>query len=406
MESHKKTAIGMIPTDWKLKKLGDISEFSNGKGHEQFIDEEGEYIVVNSKFISTDGRVIKYSIYNLTPLNVGDITMVMSDIPNGKAIAKCFLIEEDNKYTLNQRICSIKADQNCDTKFLYYVLNRNRYYLAFDNGVSQTNLRINEVLDCPIQLPPLPEQQKIADILSTVDAKIDIIDQQIKETQELKKGLMQRLLTKGIGHTEFKDSPLGRIPKSWEVVRLNQVGDIVTGTTPKTSVREYYTENGVLWASPADLGKQKYIESTNKQLTNLGFQQTRKLPPKSIMVTCIGSTIGKIGMTNSNMSTNQQINSIVCNESNCPEFYYYLIEKIAVYIKSLAGTQAVPLLNKTDFSAINVVNPPMQEQKIISEILKTLDEKTEILSEKKETYQVLKQGLMQQLLTGKIRVKV
>lgn len=413
MESYKDSPFGKIPKAWKIVTVKDIT-----KEHKQGFYTKDGYVDDGVRLVRiTDLNNPTVDFSEMPMLNISDHDYENYKIEKGDflfarsgAIGRYGIVEsEKHPAVFASYLIRFRFNDNIVNRFFGYFFESylcNNQLRGITQGNANVNINAENIKSLKFPLLPIQEQQKIADILSIVDAKIDIIDQQIKETQELKKGLMQRLLTKGIGHTEFKDSPLGRIPKSWEVVRLNQVGDIVTGTTPKTSVREYYTENGVLWASPADLGKQKYIESTNKQLTNLGFQQTRKLPPKSIMVTCIGSTIGKIGMTNSNMSTNQQINSIVCNESNCPEFYYYLIEKIAVYIKSLAGTQAVPLLNKTDFSAINVVNPPMQEQKIISEILKTLDEKTEILSEKKETYQVLKQGLMQQLLTGKIRVKV
>ena len=141
----KNSTLGEIPESWEVVKLESVSEFSNGKGHEQSIDENGKYIVVNSKFISTDGNVKKYSNENLCPLFNGDIVIVMSDIPNGKAIAKCFLVDEDSRYTLNQRIGAIKAT-TVNNLFLYYILNRNSYYLAFDNGASQTNLRKEEVL--------------------------------------------------------------------------------------------------------------------------------------------------------------------------------------------------------------------------------------------------------------------
>jgi type I restriction enzyme S subunit len=191
----KDSPLGEIPKSWEISKLRDVAEFSNGKGHEKSIDENGRYIVVNSKFISTEGEVKKFSNQNLSPLRENDITMVMSDIPNGKAIAKCFIIDENERYTLNQRICSIQVNDKCHYKYLYYVMNRNRYYLAFDNGVSQTNLRKDEVLDCPIQLPPLQEQQKIAKMLSTVDDKIEVLTEGKINYQELKKGLMQQLLT-------------------------------------------------------------------------------------------------------------------------------------------------------------------------------------------------------------------
>ena len=175
-----------LPNGWKLVQLNDIVKFNNGKGHEQYIDDNGEYIVVNSKFISTNGEIRKYSNENLSPLKKGDITLVMSDIPNGRALAKCYLIEEDNKYTLNQRICSLEV-KNENNEFLFYKLNRNQYFLKFNDGVNQTNLRKNEVLECPIELPPIEEQKKIADILSTVDKKIAFVEENINATEELKK---------------------------------------------------------------------------------------------------------------------------------------------------------------------------------------------------------------------------
>jgi len=152
------------------------------------------------------------------------------------------------------------------------------------------------------------------------------------------------------------------------------------------------------------LGKSKKIKNTTTKLSELGFRQTRILPSRSILVTCIGSTIGKIGIAYEKMSTNQQINSIVCNEKNDPDFYYYALEQKKEYIKKLAGTQAVPLLNKTDFSMIKVIQPPIEEQKQIAKILSTTDEKLENLKAKKESVEELKKGLMQKLLTGEMRV--
>lgn len=177
--------------EWEEKILGEVSSFINGKGHEQFIDENGNYIVVNSKFISSDGLVKKYTSNLLVPLYVNDILMVMSDVPNGKAIGKCFLVNENNKYSLNQRICALRTVEN--SKYLYYFLNRNSYFLKFDDGISQTNLKKDEVLSCPIFLPCLEEQQKIADFLSSIDNKIDNLATELEDLKEFKKGLLQQM---------------------------------------------------------------------------------------------------------------------------------------------------------------------------------------------------------------------
>lgn len=178
---------------WKETTLGEIADYESGTAHEQDIDDSGEFVVVNSKFISSDGEVKKFTNTPFCLAKKGDILMVLSDVPNGKAIAKCFLVEEDNRYTVNQRICKI-TPSNLNSKILYYLLNRNPYFLAFDDGVKQTNLRKEDVLNCPLMIPEDPkEQEKIADTLSSVD---DLIKAQIEKLEALqlhKKGLLQGL---------------------------------------------------------------------------------------------------------------------------------------------------------------------------------------------------------------------
>ncbi|WP_186320669.1 N-6 DNA methylase [Fictibacillus phosphorivorans] len=180
---------------WEKKKLEEVCTFFNGKAHEKIIDENGDYIVVNSKFISSNGTHYKKTNEALFPLFKGDITMVMSDVPNGKALAKCFLVDEDNKYSLNQRICAIRTDKFIN-KFLYYQLNRNKYFLGFDNGENQTNLRKADILNCELVIPPYEEQQFIIDkldIISHKTRKLEAIHQK-KQTNldELKKSIMNK----------------------------------------------------------------------------------------------------------------------------------------------------------------------------------------------------------------------
>lgn len=190
----KETEMGEIPKKWEVKSLEEIVEFSNGKAHEKVINENGKYIVVNSKFISSNGTLYKRTDSFNSPLEKGQITMVMSDVPNGKALAKCFYIEENNRYTLNQRICSFKPEK-INGKYLYYFLNRNKYFLSFDNGVGQTNLRKNEVLECPVLVPPIQEQIEIVNVLDEINSKIEIERQRFNSLQIIKRGLMQNLLT-------------------------------------------------------------------------------------------------------------------------------------------------------------------------------------------------------------------
>ncbi|MDD3806862.1 MAG: restriction endonuclease subunit S [Candidatus Marinimicrobia bacterium] len=193
-KNFKKTNLGNIPANWDIKKLEEVVFFENGKAHENFIDDSGEFIVVNSKFIAQNGGVVKRTNNGLKILNKGDVAIVMSDIPQGKALAKCFFVDEDNKYTLNQRIGLLRP-LNGYNKYFFYFLNRNKYFLNFSNETSQTNLRRQQVLDCPVAIPPLKEQEKIAEIISSIDEKISINMQHKETLLKLKKGLSQDLLT-------------------------------------------------------------------------------------------------------------------------------------------------------------------------------------------------------------------
>lgn len=176
--------------EWRKDILQNVVTFLNGKAHENCVDENGSYILVNSKFVSTDGSVVKKVTLQLSPLSKSQFVMVMSDLPNGKALAKCYYIEEDNIYTLNQRICSFSAKNGNISRFLMYQINRNKYYLRFDDGINQTNLKKGEVLACPVFIPSIEEQKKIATFIHLLDERIATQNKIIEKLQSLIKGLV------------------------------------------------------------------------------------------------------------------------------------------------------------------------------------------------------------------------
>lgn len=197
-ESHLHSVFTQRHKGWIEKPLGEVCEYLNGKAHEQCIDKDSRFIVINSKFISSEGVVFKRSNEALLLLRPDDIAMVLSDVPKGKALAKCFLVEEANTYTLNQRICLIRS-KAFHIKFLFYQLNRNRHFLAFDNGENQTNMRLNQVLSCPLFLPTMPEQKIIAERLDSLKEETQrlesIYQRKIAALDELKKSLLHQAFT-------------------------------------------------------------------------------------------------------------------------------------------------------------------------------------------------------------------
>ncbi|MFM8298565.1 MAG: restriction endonuclease subunit S [Microcystis aeruginosa] len=184
--------------NWLETTLGDSCFFFNGKAHEKNIDKYGKFIVVNSKFISSNGSIEKRTNLDLFPLLINDIVMVMSDVPKGKALGKCYLIEQNNKYSLNQRICAIRSNK-FNSLFLYYQLNRNYYFLKFDNQENQTNLRKDDILKCPLYLPPIDEQKEIASDLTQFKenglALETIYQRKLEAIAELKQSILEKAFT-------------------------------------------------------------------------------------------------------------------------------------------------------------------------------------------------------------------
>ena len=176
---------------WDNKPLYECADFYNGKAHEQVVDENGEYILVTSRCIASDISDYRRTNELLFPLQVNDIAMVMSDLPNGRALAKCILIDEDGKYTLNQRICCLR-NYLFNPIFFYHLLNRHEYFLSFNDGNAQTNLRKDDLLACNIIIPPLELQNQFATFVEQTDKSKLAVQQSLEKLETLKKALMQK----------------------------------------------------------------------------------------------------------------------------------------------------------------------------------------------------------------------
>ena len=161
----------------------------------------------------------------------------------------------------------------------------------------------------------------------------------------------------------------------WEKCSIQDYGEVVTGNTPPTSHAEYYENGSYLWASPADLGINKNITETKTKLSLSGFKKTRNIPKGSVLVTCIGSTIGKMGMATETMSSNQQINSIVVNDKSNSDFVYYAICRAFPRYLSEVSVQAVPILSKSNFEKLPNYTTCRDEQAKIGYFLNLLDER-------------------------------
>jgi type I restriction enzyme, S subunit len=183
-----------LPEDWVWTILDEVSLFKNGKAHEQFVDANGKYILINSKYVSTNGKVAKYTGKQMMPMYIKEIAIVMSDVPNGRALSRCFMIDADDKYSLNQRIGGIVALTGLYHDYLIKILDRNRYYLSFNDGKKQTNLKKSQIMSCPIPLPPLEEQKAIVEKVEFLMQKCQALEEEIKTSEANSQMLMQAVL--------------------------------------------------------------------------------------------------------------------------------------------------------------------------------------------------------------------
>ena len=195
--------------------------------------------------------------------------------------------------------------------------------------------------------------------------------------------------------------PTLRFPEftdEWISCKVGDYGKIITGSTPPTSDNTNYADGTHLWASPVDLGQTKYVIDTQTKLSSIGFGKTRKLPAGSVLVTCIGSTIGKTGMAATEMSTNQQINSIVVNAQNDKHFVYYALQsRFPRYLTSVA-VQAVPIMSKSSFEKLQNYRTTLEEQKKIGALLNLIDERISTQIRIIDKLKSLMQGLNNELM--------
>ncbi len=201
----------------------------------------------------------------------------------------------------------------------------------------------------------------------------------------------------------YKQTEVGVIPEDWQVKRLGEITTIATGNTPPTRDTDNYGDE-FLFVSPLDLGETKYISRTEKKLSRKGFAISRCFPKNSILFVCIGSTIGKCGIAPIELTSNQQINAIFPSPTFSADYLYYSVCAAAPKVKALAGEQAVPIVNKTQFAETVVAFPPLPEQRAIAGALGDVDTLLGALEKLIAKKRDLKQAAMQQLLTGQKRL--
>lgn len=427
--------IGVLPEGWKLI---DIKSIADRNQEHSFIDGdwiEAKYIENNGiRLIQTGNIGIGHFIeketkkyisektfheLNCKEVKPGDILICRLAAPIGRA---CIAPDLGTKAITAVDVVILKVNQNeYSREYINYYLNFEKTLQrmeSFASGSTRQRISRTNLGNVLIAIPPLTEQRKIAAILSSVDEAIEKTEAIIEQTEKVKKGLMQQLLTKGIGHTKFKKTEIGEIPEDWVLSTLgdhliehrggasltpNDFTDCGVKVIPKKGV----TSLGVLRIAEHEqtFVSEEYAQKNINSVVDKNYviAVLRDLVPS-------GPNIGLIVRITDNEKymLAQGVYGLRIKESILPEFLVYLSNSKSFrqqMRRKMVGSTQVHIRNSEYFNTL-IPLPGIEEQRRIVDILSVFDKRIESERTKLSTLKIIKQGLMQVLLTGKVRVKV
>lgn len=404
---YKQTEVGVIPEDWDLINLGEIFGFKNGLNKSKEFFGYGTPIVnymdvfQNAGLRITDvlGRVnVNRNELKAYEVRKGDVFFTRtSETVEEIGVASAMLDEPSDTVFSGFVLRARPTDESLDDEFKKYCFSATYFRQQVTSRASYTTRALTNGRSLSATLlvrPPLPEQCAIAAALSETDALIASLDALVAKKRDLKQAAMQQLLTGKTRLPGFKGE--------WEMTKVGELGTVVTGGTPRTDNLNYW-HGSIPWITPTDITGRRGISESARQVTEKGLAQLRPLPENSVLVTCIAS-IGKNAILKSPGACNQQINAIIPNKNFSPEFLYYLMDFNKSYLLGKAGVTATSIISKRDFVEIPFLVPRYDEQAEIALILCDMDTDLESLEARRDKAQALKQGMMQELLTGRIRL--
>lgn len=414
-----------IPISWEVKKFSspDITEKIKAGGTPKATNEDfygGKIKYVKIEDITAAEKFIKNTKNHLTQEGLESSSTWL--VPEGSLLLSMYgsygkVVITGDEVATNQAILGIIPSDSVDLDYLYYAASRLKpYFESVVLETTQANLNKGIVENTPLLFPPRPEQHRIAEVISTVDEKIQKTNEIIEETTALKRGLMQDLLVQGIGHDEYEERYLGprklKIPSEWEKARLDDVSEIITRGKQPTYVEEggvpVLNQSCIYW----DGFHPEELKRLDKEVAD-SWKDKYWVKEGDVLINSTGKgTLGRAleWTKGSNTHTlDSHITRVHPDKSILdPTYFRFYLEsnhgQKMLYAFCVAGSTGQIELSKTDLQTMPILLPPLEEQKCISEAFHRVNRKLQDEQSTKEELQDLKQGLMQDLLTGKVRV--
>ncbi|WP_350627690.1 restriction endonuclease subunit S [Pseudoalteromonas sp. CAL260-MNA-CIBAN-0059] len=415
----------MVPNRWEQGRVEDLLQ-----GLESGVSVNGvERPLMNGELGVLKVSAVSYGVFNKKAVKViespkeqqrakvhpkkGQIIISRSNTEELVGASAYIEADFDHLY-LPDKLWQTVPKSNSDMKWLSYVLSseHSRYILsnlATGTSGSMKNITKGELLGLKIGVPPLKEQRKIATILGTWDKAISTTKRLIDNSKQQKKALMQQLLTGD--HTQRKrllDDSGKPFKGEWEELEIGELGTIYSGGTPSTTNKAYW-DGDIDWITPTDITKQDsvYIKSSVRKISSEGLKNSSaKLVPKGSLLVCTRATIGEMAITTHEMCTNQGFKNIIPNKKTNIEFLFYLLTYKKHKLVSKASGSTFLELSKNAFESMKFRVPTIDEQQKTASVLSNVDKEIKLFKQQLAYLKQEKKALMQQLLTGKKRVKI
>lgn len=414
-KGYKQTEIGVIPEDWEVKTLGEVVVYQKGYPFKsKDYKSDGVRVIrisdttYNSIKSEKDAIFVSKDIAKITEnwaLKKGDLILTtvgskppMYDSMVGKVI---YVKEKFAGSLLNQNAVSFKNNSESLQIYLSNIFNTKRYVFfietIFRGNANQASITLTELFDFQIPLPPLPEQEAIAAALSDADAYIENLENIIAKKRLIKQGTMQELLTPpSSSHPELVEG--------WEVKKLGEVCESYSGGTPNTSIDSFY--NGEInFIGSGDLNQNR-IKKVEGRISKSGLDNSsaKMVSKGTLLIAMYGATAGVVAITTVNGAINQAILAVIPVVNYSSEFLYYFFSLKKDWIIKTYTQGGQPNLSGGILKAIEISFPSLPEQERIATILSDMDAELEALEAQLSKAQSLKQGMMQALLTGSVRL--
>ncbi len=406
------------PKNWNLQKLEDICNSIRDGTHTPPPRTQTGLPMLSARNIY-DGRInwdkgFSFiskrdfeKIERTNPIKENDVLLTIVG-----TLGKCCVVKEKTNFTVQRSVAIFRPNKNMViSEYLHYYFSAQKFQnllIRFANTTAQSGIYLGILKRMLISIPPVVEQQAISSVLSNVDDIIHQTKQLIDNLKLLKRGLMQQLFTQGIGHTEFKETKIGRIPEEWEINRIGRISEVRRGASPRP-IRDpkYFAEKGRGWIRISDVTASfKYLTRTTQYLSDLGVSKSVIVNPGDLIMS-ICATIGKPIILDMKACIHD---GFVLFKNVKPEvkleFLFYLLQNWENKFKDMKQMGTQGNLNTSIVKNFRIPVPSLQEQKKISLVLSNIDSNLKNESDKLKQTKQAKKALMQDLLTGKIKAPI